>query len=72
LADLGVSLVVDVRTGSDDDPIVDDPQYLAALGIDHVRLPIRDGGAPNDSTVVRFVDAVESADGLVFMHCVEA
>jgi protein tyrosine phosphatase (PTP) superfamily phosphohydrolase (DUF442 family) len=69
LADLGVSLVVDVRTGSDDDPIVDDPQYLASLGIDYVRLPIRDGHAPSDSTVARFVAAVESAHGLVFMHC---
>jgi hypothetical protein len=28
LADLGVALVVDVRTGSDDDPILDDPEYL--------------------------------------------
>jgi protein tyrosine phosphatase (PTP) superfamily phosphohydrolase (DUF442 family) len=69
LADLGVSLVVDVRTGSDDDPILDDPQYLASLGIDYVRLPIRDGRAQSDSTVVRFVDAVEGAHGLVFMHC---
>ena len=69
LADLGVSLVVDVRTGSDDDPILDDPEYLASLGIDYLRLPIRDGRAPSESTVRRFVDAVGSADGLVFMHC---
>ena len=69
LADLGVSLVVDVRTGSDDDPILDDPQYLATLGIDYLRLPIRDGRVPSDSSVQRFVDAVGRADGLVFMHC---
>jgi protein tyrosine phosphatase (PTP) superfamily phosphohydrolase (DUF442 family) len=69
LADLGVSLVVDVRMGSDDDPILDDPEYLASLGIDYLRLPIRDGRAPSESTVRRFVDAVGSADGLVFMHC---
>lgn len=69
LADLGVSLVVDLRTGSDDDPIIDDPDYLDSLDIDYMRLPIRDGHAPSHSTVVRFVDAVENADGLVFMHC---
>jgi hypothetical protein len=32
-------------------------------------LPIRDGRAPSESTVQRFVEAVESSDGLVFMHC---
>jgi protein tyrosine phosphatase (PTP) superfamily phosphohydrolase (DUF442 family) len=69
LAELGVSLVVDVRTGSDDDPILDDPEYLASLGIDYLRLPFRDGRAPSDLTVRRFVNAVETADGLVFMHC---
>lgn len=69
LAELGVSLVVDVRTGSDDDPILDDPEYLASLGIDYLRLPIRDGRVPTDATVRRFVDSVETADGLVFMHC---
>jgi protein tyrosine phosphatase (PTP) superfamily phosphohydrolase (DUF442 family) len=69
LAELGVSLVVDVRTGSDDDPILDDPEYLASLGVDYLRMPFRDGRAPSDSTVRRFVDAVETADGLVFMHC---
>jgi protein tyrosine phosphatase (PTP) superfamily phosphohydrolase (DUF442 family) len=69
LADLGVSLGVDVRSGSDDDPILDDPEYLASLGIDYLRLPIRDGRAPRESTVQRFVEAVESSDGLVFMHC---
>jgi len=69
LAALGVSLVVDVRTGSDDDPILDDPEYLASLGIDYLRLPIRDGRTPNDATVRRFVDSVEAAEGPVFMHC---
>jgi hypothetical protein len=34
-----------------------------------VRLPIRDGHAPSDSNVARFVDAVESAHALVFVHC---
>jgi protein tyrosine phosphatase (PTP) superfamily phosphohydrolase (DUF442 family) len=69
LGDLGVSLVVDVRTGSDDDPVLDDPEYLASLGIDYLQLPIRDGRVPTDATVRRFVDSVEAADGLVFMHC---
>jgi protein tyrosine phosphatase (PTP) superfamily phosphohydrolase (DUF442 family) len=68
LADLGVALVVDVRTGSDDDPILDDPEYLASLGIDYLRLPIRDGRAPSESTVHQFVDAVGNANGLVFLH----
>ena len=69
LADLGVSLVVDVRTGSDDDPILDEPDYLASLGMDYLQLPIRDGRVPTQATLRRFVDSVEAADGLVFMHC---
>lgn len=69
LAELGVTLVVDVRTGSDDDPILDEPEYLASLGIDYLRLPFRDGRVPTDLTVRRFLDSVGSAEGLVFMHC---
>jgi protein tyrosine phosphatase (PTP) superfamily phosphohydrolase (DUF442 family) len=69
LADAGVKVVVDLRTGAPDDPNRDDPEYLASLGMDYVSLPTSDGHAPGAETVNRFIDIVDSAPGLVFMHC---
>jgi uncharacterized protein (TIGR01244 family) len=69
LAEEGVKLVVDVRTGAADDPRRDDPAFLASLGMDYVSLPIGDGHAPDEDTVSRFVEIVDNASGPVFMHC---
>jgi protein tyrosine phosphatase (PTP) superfamily phosphohydrolase (DUF442 family) len=69
LADLGVVLIVDVRTGAGDDPNEDDPDALRALGIDYLSLPVSDGHVPSDRDVERFVTAVREARGLVFVHC---
>jgi uncharacterized protein (TIGR01244 family) len=69
LADHGVTLVIDARTGSQADQGTDDPEALARLGIDHAAVPIPDGRAPTPAQVRRFLDLVESADGRVFAHC---
>ena len=69
LADLGVTLVVDLRTGDLGDPILDDPEFLATLGVEYLPLPLTDGHAPSPEFVERFVTAVEANDGAVYMHC---
>jgi uncharacterized protein (TIGR01244 family) len=69
LADQGVRLVVDVRTGAPDDRNEDDPAFLRTLGIDYLRLPVRDGHVPSDDQVEQFVSAVQQADGIVLLHC---
>lgn len=69
LAERGVTLVIDARTGDSSDPSYDDPQELAELGLDYAKLSIPDGRAPTPSEIRRFLDLVESADGLVFAHC---
>lgn len=69
LAARGVRLVVDLRTGTSDDPRKDDPGLLRRLGVDHLRLPIPDGHVPSARQVDRFVAAVGGAGGTVFVHC---
>jgi protein tyrosine phosphatase (PTP) superfamily phosphohydrolase (DUF442 family) len=69
LADRGVTLVIDARTGSATDATIDDPDELAELGMDYARLAVPDGRAPTQAQIRRFLDLVEEADGLVFAHC---
>lgn len=69
LAGQGVTLVIDARTGSATDATTDDPEHLAELGMDYARLAVPDGRAPTPAQTRRFLDLVESADGLVFAHC---
>ena len=69
LADQGVRLVVDLRTGARDDPRRDDPGYLRSLGVDYVSLPVPDGRVPSRATVDALVRAVERAGGGAFLHC---
>ena len=69
LADLGVTLVVDLRSGDLGDPIVDDPQLLASLGMEYLPMPLTDGHAPTSEMVRVFVEAVGAAEGRVYMHC---
>jgi protein tyrosine phosphatase (PTP) superfamily phosphohydrolase (DUF442 family) len=69
LARLGVRTVVDVRTGGRTDPRSDDPESLRSLGLDYEWLPVIDGHAPDTRTANSFIDIVEKAEGIVFLHC---
>ena len=69
LAARGVRLVVDLRTGSRDDPTEDDPALLGQLGVGYLRLPVPDGHVPSEDQVRRFLAAVRETDGVVFVHC---
>lgn len=69
LAERGVTLVIDTRTGGAADESTDDPGQLARLGIAYRAVPIPDGRAPTPAQIGRFLDLVASADGLVFAHC---
>ncbi|HVE46658.1 MAG TPA: sulfur transferase domain-containing protein [Acidimicrobiales bacterium] len=69
LAERGVRLVVDLRTGAADDPRKDDPKLLESLGVAYVWLPIADGHVPSTNQVARFARLVEGAPGPVYVHC---
>ena len=66
LVEAGVSTVVDLRSDSERGAAVD---VLDDLGVDTVRLPIRDGQLPTDDEVQHFLDIVATSDGPVFVHC---
>ena len=66
LAANGVTTVIDLR--AEDDIVVDDAR-LAALGINRVHLPMRDGQSPTEAQVDRFLAAVEGSGGRAFVHC---
>lgn len=68
LAARGVTLVVDLKTGAPGDER-DDPAFIRSLGMDYVWLPVTDGHAPDADSVRRFLAAVRSAPGLVYLHC---
>lgn len=68
LAEMGIALVVELRTGVPEDPRDDEPAFLHTLGVDYEWLPFRDGEAPDHRTVERFVDMVQDAPGPVFAH----
>ena len=69
LAGRGVRLVVDLRTGSRDDPREDDPALLGRLGVGYLALPVPDGHVPSEAQVRRFIAAVRETEGVVFVHC---
>jgi protein tyrosine phosphatase (PTP) superfamily phosphohydrolase (DUF442 family) len=69
LAARGVRLVVDLRTGSRDDPRKDDPGLLERLGVGYLALPVPDGHVPSEAQVGRFLAAVRETGGVVFVHC---
>ncbi len=69
LAAKGVTLVIDLRPGTDTGPRTDDEEQLAALGIRYASLPVVDGRAPTPSQTRRFLDLMRSNNGLVFAHC---
>lgn len=69
LAELGVTAVVDLRTGASDDDREDDPRVLDELDIRYHRLPIKDGHTPHARQLRRFSAIVRSTPGIVFVHC---
>jgi protein tyrosine phosphatase (PTP) superfamily phosphohydrolase (DUF442 family) len=66
LAANGATTVVDLRA---EDDINVDTALLEELGLDLVRIPMRDGQAPSESKVRQFLAAVEASDGPVYVHC---
>jgi len=69
LAEMGVAVVVDLRTGANDDPREDDPLLLQALGMRYVNLPVKDGHAPGRDVVDAVRALVGRPEGDVFVHC---
>lgn len=62
VAEKGAKVVIDLRAegGAGPDP---------SLGLDHVRLPVRDGQAPAPDTIATFRRVVDNAGGPVLVHC---
>lgn len=66
LARAGVTTVVDLRAEEGIEP---DFQVVRDLGMDLVRIPIRDGQTPSVDEISAFLAAVRASDGIVFVHC---
>jgi protein tyrosine phosphatase (PTP) superfamily phosphohydrolase (DUF442 family) len=66
LAAAGARTVIDLRA---EDDVAADPEVLAAMGMDLVRIPVRDGQTPKAADIDRFMDAVRTSDGPAFVHC---
>lgn len=65
LASHGVTTIVDLRGESADAP----EDLIRELGMDLVRVPVRDGRLPTDEQVARVIDVIDNSDGRVFIHC---
>ena len=66
LADRGVRVIVDLR--AEEHRRVDEA-FLAGLGVELVRIPIRDGQTPTTTQVEQFFVRSRTGDGIVFVHC---
>jgi protein tyrosine phosphatase (PTP) superfamily phosphohydrolase (DUF442 family) len=62
----GVKTVVDLRS---EDGIEADAETVRGLGMNLVRIPMRDGQVPSAEEVDAFLAAVRASDGMVFVHC---
>ncbi len=62
----GVTTVVDLRAETN---AHEDDDYIRSLGMEVVHLPIRDGQTPSDEQQAAFMEIVDRAPGLVFLHC---
>jgi protein tyrosine phosphatase (PTP) superfamily phosphohydrolase (DUF442 family) len=69
LAEQGVHIVIDLRTGTIADPRFDDAEFLGSLGIGYVSLPLTDGHAPSPELLEEFFTAVEASPGREYVHC---
>ena len=66
LAAMGVRTVVDLRAEAH---VNVDQALLDSLDIDLVQIPIRDGQTPTPEMVRRFLTAIDSSAGRVYVHC---
>lgn len=66
LAASGATTIVDLRAESD---VHVDAALLDELGLDLVRIPMRDGQAPTSRQVEQFLGAVARSDGPAYVHC---
>jgi protein-tyrosine phosphatase len=66
LAAQGVKTVIDLRA---EEGLPDERPALGRLGVDLVRIPIRDGQAPTPTQVSSFLDTVAASSGRVFVNC---
>lgn len=69
LAAMGITTVIDLRSGSPIDPRPDDAEFLRHLGIEYIALPLTDGHAPSGELLDRFFASVDRAPGPVYVHC---
>jgi protein-tyrosine phosphatase len=65
LADNKVKVIVDLRA----EDLEVDRAGIEALGMKLVRIPMRDGQAPTDNEVQKFLSVMENANGRVYVHC---
>jgi protein-tyrosine phosphatase len=66
LAEAGIGTVIDLRA---EEGIEHDFEVVRNLGMNLVRLPIRDGQTPSGGEVDAFLAAVRQSEGTVFVHC---
>ncbi len=66
LARAGVTTVVDLRA---EDGLEHDARTVEELGMNLVRIPMRDGQVPTTEEVNAFLAATGTANGRIFVHC---
>lgn len=66
LATQGATTIVDLRA---EEGIEEDIAVAKGLGINVVRIPMRDGQTPTRAEVARFLEVVQGSPGKVFVHC---
>ena len=66
LAQAGITTVVDLRA---EDGLEGDAHVVRQLGMNLVRIPMRDGQVPSSEEVDAFLAATRQAGGRVFVHC---
>ena len=65
LADSGVKTIINLR--AETTPV--DVDYIDSLGMQLVRIPMRDGQAPSPEQIDKFLTAVRTSPGLAYVHC---
>lgn len=66
LANAGITTVVDLRA---EDGLEGDVRTVQELGMNIVRIPMRDGQVPTGDEIQAFLAATEKSEGKVFVHC---
>lgn len=66
LAHAGVKTIVDLRAETG---LKRPTEMLERRGVDLVQIPMRDGQAPSDAQVDRFLRVMRRSQGIVYVHC---